>query len=65
MSDSKGSGRRRSGSFDLPPIFVAVPDRGGEGENSLADADDDVGGGMSAVLFEVELAFKGVVDRSG
>ena len=32
------------------------------GEQSLADADDDPGGGMSAVLFEVELAFEGVVD---
>jgi hypothetical protein len=41
---------------------VVVPDCGGEGEDALEDADDDAVGGVAAVLFEVELAFEGVVD---
>jgi len=40
-----------------------VPDRGGEREDALQDADHHPGGGVAAVLFEVELAFEGVVDR--
>ena len=42
---------------------VVVPDGGGEGEEALRDAGDDAGGGATAVAFEVELAFEGVVDR--
>ena len=41
---------------------VVVPDRGGEGEDALADAGADAGGGAPAVAFEVELAFEGVED---
>ena len=41
---------------------VVVPDRGGEGEEALQDADGDAVGGVAAVAFEVELAFEGVVD---
>ncbi len=40
-----------------------MPDGGGEGEDALQDADGDPGGGVAAVLFQVELAFEGVVDR--
>jgi len=42
---------------------VVVPDGGGEGEDALPDPGDDACFGASAVLFEVELAFEGVVDR--
>lgn len=40
-----------------------MPDGGGESEDPLRDADADAGDGASAVAFEVELAFEGVVDR--
>jgi hypothetical protein len=40
-----------------------VPNRGGQGEDALQDADDHAAGGMAAVAFEVELAFECVVDR--
>src|SRR4051812_11737127 len=42
---------------------VVVPDRHGEGQDALQHADPDPSRGVSAVLFEVELAFEGVVDR--
>ena len=42
--------------------MVVVPDGGGEGQDSLQDADPDPGRRVSAVLFEVELAFEGVED---
>jgi hypothetical protein len=42
---------------------VVVPDRGGEGEDALPDAYEHAGAGASAVLFEIELALEGVVDR--
>src|SRR5437667_72786 len=42
---------------------VVVPDGGGEGEQALQHAGGHAGVGTSAVLFEVELAFEGVVDR--
>src|SRR6266545_3235131 len=64
MNDSKGSvvvrGQR---SFDRCADPIVVPDGGGEGQDALPDADDDAGGGVAAVGFEVELAFEGVVDR--
>lgn len=40
-----------------------VPDGGGEGEESLADAGGDALGFPAAVAFEVELGFEGLVDR--
>jgi hypothetical protein len=42
---------------------VVVPDGGGQGQESLEDADDDSGLGSSAVAFEAELAFEGVEHR--
>ena len=64
MIDSKGSvivGQQ--GSFDRRSDVVVVPDRGGQGQDTLHDADPDPGGGVATVLFEVELALEGVVDR--
>ena len=46
----------------LVGIFV-VPDGSGEREDALQDADGDTGVCASAVSFEIELAFEGVVDR--
>jgi hypothetical protein len=43
--------------------LVVVPDRCGQGQDALQDADHDSGGGVSAVSFQVELALEGVVDR--
>jgi hypothetical protein len=40
-----------------------VPDGGGEREHALCDACAHAGDGPTAVVFEVELAFEGVVDR--
>jgi hypothetical protein len=40
---------------------VVVPDRGGEGEQSLGDAGDHSGGGAATVALEVEMAFEGLV----
>ncbi len=40
-----------------------MPDRRGQGQDALYDADPDTGGGVAAVLFEVELALEGVIDR--
>src|SRR5438270_6448179 len=45
------------------PEGPAVPDAGGESEDALADACPDAGGDVTAVVFERELAFEGVVDR--
>jgi hypothetical protein len=42
---------------------AVVPDGGGEGQEALGDADSDAFDGASAVLFQVQLAFEGVVDR--
>jgi hypothetical protein len=42
---------------------VVVPDRGGQREDSLHDAGDDSAGRAPSVLFEVELALEGLVDR--
>ena len=41
---------------------VVVPDDGGQGEESLHDAGDDVGLGASTVAFEAELVFECVED---
>jgi hypothetical protein len=41
---------------------TVVPDRGGHREETLGDADGDAFDTASAVQFEVELAFQGVVD---
>jgi hypothetical protein len=40
-----------------------VPDRGGEGQQSLGDTSGHTGKAATAVQFKVELAFQGVVDR--
>jgi hypothetical protein len=40
-----------------------VPDGGGQGEDALQDACGHPGGCASAVSFEIELVFEGVVDR--
>src|SRR5512147_149540 len=45
------------------PESPAVPDASGEGEEALADARPDADRDVTAVLFERELAFEGVVDR--
>jgi hypothetical protein len=41
----------------------SLPDRGGEGQEAVQYADPDPRGGVPTVLFEVELALEGVVDR--
>src|SRR5258706_10411382 len=64
MIDSKGSvivGDQ--GSHDRLAGVPVVPDRGGQGEDALQDPDGDAGDRAAAVLFEVELAFEGLVDR--
>ena len=40
-----------------------MPDSGGEGQEALGDAGEYSGRGPAAVVFEVELAFEGLVDR--
>jgi hypothetical protein len=42
---------------------VVAPDRGGHGQDALGDADGNTRIAALAVVFEVELAFEGVVDR--
>jgi hypothetical protein len=42
---------------------VVVPDRGGEGEESLEDAYGDFLGGSAVVVIKAELGFDGVVHR--
>src|SRR5215207_1147622 len=64
MIDSKGSvvvGDQ--GSQDRLAGVPVVPDRGGQGEDALQDPYGDAGDRPAAVLFEVELAFEGLVDR--
>src|SRR5438309_2245037 len=64
MNDSKGSEVvGKQGSLDWLAGAVVVPDRGGQGQDALHDAYPYPGGGVPAVLFEVELALEGVVDR--
>src|SRR5215211_4764654 len=45
------------------PELTAVPDASGEGKDALTDPRPHSLGDVSAVLFERELAFEGVVDR--
>lgn len=59
------SGRRRSGIYDLLSGLVVVPDRCGQREDTLRDADSDALEGSAAVLFQVELVLEGVVHRLG
>src|SRR5882762_6028780 len=65
MIDSKGSlvvvGGQ--GSHDRLSGVPVVPDRGGQGQDALQDAHGYAGDGASAVLFKVELAFEGFIDR--
>ena len=42
---------------------VVVPDGCGQGQNALSDAGANPGDGAALVVFEVELAFEGVIDR--
>ena len=42
---------------------LVVPDRGGEREKALEHPGTDAGSGSSAVTFEIELGFEGLVDR--
>jgi hypothetical protein len=64
MIDSKGSvvvGQQ--GSLDRLAGAVVVPDRGGQRQDALHDADPHASRGAAAVPFEVELAFERVIDR--
>src|SRR6266508_455127 len=64
MIDSKGSvvvGDQ--GSHDRLSGTPVVPDRGGQSEHALQDPHGNTRHGSSAVLFEVELAFEGLIDR--
>ena len=42
---------------------VVVPDGCGQGQDALSDAGANPGDGAALVVFEVELAFEGVIDR--
>lgn len=58
------SGRRRSVSAGrVGRSASCARDRSRQGQDGLQDANSDAIDGVSAVLFEVELAFEGVVDR--
>ncbi len=64
MIDSKGSvvvGQQ--GPLDWLTSAVVVPDRRGQRQDALHDADPHSGRGVAAVAFEIELALEGVVDR--
>src|SRR3954453_1388212 len=64
MIDSKGLVVvRGQGSENGLACVPVVPDRGGQGEDALQDPDGDAGDGTATVLFEIELAFEGLVDR--
>src|SRR6266545_3633267 len=65
MANSKGSAVVVGGEGTLDRLAgaVVVPDRGGQGQDALQDADQYAGWGTAAVPFEVELAFEGGVDR--
>ena len=49
--------------YDGLADVVVVPDRGGQGEDALQNADQDSGWRPAAVGFEVKLALEGVEDR--
>src|SRR2546423_14074509 len=53
---------RGQGSHDRLSGAPVVPDRSGQGEDTLQDPDGNAGDGASAVLFKVELAFEGFID---
>lgn len=59
--------RHRQGRIQRPGdghcCLVVVPDRGGYGQQALGDAYGNSGGGSAAMLFQVELALGGIVDR--
>ena len=64
MIDSKGSvivGDK--GAFAGLAGVVVVPDRGGQREDALQDADEHASRGVPAVSFQVELTLEGLVDR--
>lgn len=43
--------------------MVVVPDRRGQGQDALQDADHDSGGSVAAVSFEGRAGLEGLVDR--
>jgi len=53
---------RGRGAQDWLAGVPVMPDRGGQSEDALQDSYGDAGDGAAAVLFEVELAFEGLVD---
>ncbi|MFD7629778.1 hypothetical protein ACFV7Q_27765 [Streptomyces sp. NPDC059851] len=55
MSERHGSAGGSEGDDDA--------DRGDHCEDALHDADDDTAGCAASVLFEIELALEGLVDR--
>jgi hypothetical protein len=59
------SDHKRSGIGYLLSGAEVLPDRYREREDTLSDADRDSAHGPSAVLFQVKLAFEGIVDRFG
>src|ERR1019366_1315927 len=65
MTNSKGSsvivGNERP--ENRLSAVVVVPDRSGEGEQSLQDPSHHALCGVAPVSFQVELAFQGLVDR--
>src|SRR2546421_2242111 len=64
MIYSKGSVVvRGQGTHDRLAGVPVVPDGGGHGEDALQDAHGNTCGGATAVLFESELVFEGVIDR--
>src|SRR5918994_5243752 len=65
MRKSKGSSVVVGGerSEDGLLAVVVVPDRGGQGEGPLKDAHSDALDAVTAVGFEAELGFQGVVHR--
>src|SRR5215218_10254137 len=51
------------GPFVLDVELPVEPDRGGQGEQPLADADPDPAQGAATVLLQPKLVFEGVDDR--
>src|SRR5438046_2450175 len=51
------------GSHDWLAGVPVVPDRGSQGEDALQDPDGDARDGAATVLFKVQLALEGLIDR--
>src|SRR3954471_2468449 len=64
MNDSQGSVVvGQEGPFDRLAGAVVVPDRDGQCQDALRDADPHSGRGVAAVLLQIELTLERVVDR--